>query len=80
MPSSHTSSMDNNTGSEGGWSAGRPPHNEKPSRDARLDTFRDDKDYKLAHQVYYGEQRPQTLEAMLGKHLTNLPRPTTNGH
>ncbi|KAJ0160745.1 hypothetical protein CTA2_7422 [Colletotrichum tanaceti] len=63
----------------GGWSTGRPPRNEKSSRDTRLGMFEDDKDYKLGHQVYFGQERPQTLEAMLGKHLTNLPQPATNG-
>ncbi|EFQ31716.1 hypothetical protein CGRA01v4_04731 [Colletotrichum graminicola] len=80
MPASHTSSMDNNTGSQGSWSASRPAPDEKPSRDVRLDKFKSDKDYDLAHRVHSGEQRPSSLDEMLGQHLNNLPQTTTNGN
>ncbi|GKT55668.1 hypothetical protein ColTof4_11919 [Colletotrichum tofieldiae] len=80
MPPSHTSSMDNNTGSQGSWSASRPPPNQKPSRDSRLAKFENDKDYDLAHRFHSGERRPRTIEGMLGQHFANLPRAPTNGH
>ncbi|KAK1979648.1 hypothetical protein LZ30DRAFT_596419 [Colletotrichum cereale] len=80
MPSSHSSSMDNNTGSQGSWSASRPAPNDKPSRDIRLDRFRSDTTYDLAHRTHSGEQRPQSLDVMLGQHFANLPQTTTNGH
>ncbi|GKT43295.1 uncharacterized protein ColSpa_03476 [Colletotrichum spaethianum] len=80
MPPSHTSSMANNTGSQSSWAASRPTPNEKPSRDARLDKFNNDKDYDLAHGIQSGQRRPQTLEGKLGQHFANLPRATTNGH
>ncbi|KAK1585152.1 uncharacterized protein LY79DRAFT_519407 [Colletotrichum navitas] len=80
MPASHTSSMDNNTGRLSSWSASRPAPNEKPSRDVRLDRFMSDKDYGLAHRVHSGEQRPTSLDEMLGQHLANLPQTAMNGH
>ncbi|KAK2041584.1 hypothetical protein LZ31DRAFT_597110 [Colletotrichum somersetense] len=80
MPASHTSSMDNNTGSQGSWSASRPAPNEKPSRDTRLDRFKSDKTYDLAHRIHSGEHRPRSLGGMLGQHLANLPQSTTTGH
>ncbi|KAK2015471.1 hypothetical protein LZ32DRAFT_656495 [Colletotrichum eremochloae] len=78
MPSSHTSSMDNNAGSQVCWSDSRPTPNEKPSRDLRLARFNNDKAYDLAHRVHSGEPRPQSLDGMLGQHLANLPPMTTN--
>ncbi|KAK1998732.1 hypothetical protein LX36DRAFT_710670 [Colletotrichum falcatum] len=80
MPASHTSSMNNNTGNQGSWSASRPAPNEKPSRDARLDMFKADKAYDLAHRFHSGEQRPGSLDDMLGQDLANLPQTTTNDH
>ncbi|KXH43635.1 hypothetical protein CSAL01_07932 [Colletotrichum salicis] len=61
-------------------SAEKPPSNEKPSRDIRLERFENDDNNNLCTPVHTVGSKPQTLKDKLGQHFSKLPSTTAKKH